>query len=59
LLSLVTVLGFIALDRGSFSGFSVNAQNVNMPTCNYNLFPVYMGGSSNEKVGCFLYDPKN
>lgn len=55
----MTVLGFIALDRGSFSGFSVNAQNVNMPTCNYNLFPVYMGGSSNEKVGCFLYDPKN
>ena len=30
-----------------------------MPTCNYNLFPVYLGGSSNEKIGCFLYDPKN
>lgn len=30
-----------------------------MGQCEYNYFPVYMGGSSNEKVGCFLYDPLN
>lgn len=30
-----------------------------MGGCEYNRWPVYMGGSSNEKVGCFLYDEKN
>lgn len=30
-----------------------------MAGCQYNLFPTYMGGSSNEKVGCFLWDAKN
>jgi hypothetical protein len=53
----MTFVGLLSVDFGG--RIFANAQNLNMPTCEYNKFPVYMGGSSNEKVGCFLYDPKN
>jgi hypothetical protein len=52
----MALIGFTVYNPGSLGA---NAQNLNMATCSYNLFPVYMGGSSDEKVGCFVYDPKN
>ena len=60
MLALVALLGFVMYDNGNFGGFGVHAQTPNqgMPTCEYNKFPIYYGGSSNEKVGCFIYDPK-
>ena len=60
LLAMITCISFTMYDRGAFGCVGVQATtNQDTSNCEYNKFPIYMGGSKDEKISCFMYDPLN
>jgi len=40
-------------------GLLASSQAKLTPQCEYNIFPIYAGGTSNEHINCFAYDPSS